>query len=74
MTDVKAEADFKKCGAGSAECCIFLVGGPSGAECARGSSLHATLVARAPTMRAKRAPTAEFPDCQVAPPSKKAPA
>ena len=61
----EAVADFKKCGAGSAECCIFLMGGPNGAMCARYTELHNTLVMRQATMNAKRAPTEPFPECQL---------
>ncbi len=64
--EIEAVADFKKCGAGKgADCCIFLVGGSGGAECARYTSLHNTLVIKSSTMNAKRAPTLPFPDCQT---------
>ncbi len=67
MNETKAVADFKKCGAGrEADCCIFLVGGGKGAECARFTDLHNTLAMRAANgMAAQRAPTAEFPACQL---------
>lgn len=55
-------ADFKKCGAGSERCCIFLTGGPTGACCERYSGLRTTLIFR--TMNAKRHPTKMFPACQ----------
>lgn len=59
-------ADFKKCGAGDeAECCMFLVGGPSGAECARFGTLRNTLIFR-DGMTAQRHPIESFPECQKA--------
>ncbi len=59
-------ADLDKCGAGKeAECCVFLMAGPDGIECARGTGLHDTLVERIPTMTAKRYPTIEYPYCQL---------
>ena len=61
-----AVADLKKCGAGSADCCIFLVVGDNGAECARFTPLHNTLTDRAGRglMKAQYAPTSPYPDCQ----------
>ena len=59
------KADFKACGAGrGAECCKFLVAGIAGAECARGSCLEKTLLART-DMIAQRVPTQEYPSCQI---------
>lgn len=63
--DSAIKAEPKKCGAGKgAECCIFLMCGPKGFECARFGSLHAYLAART-DMHAKRNPTAPFPTCQI---------
>lgn len=60
---MNAVADFQKCGAGQGElCCIFLVGGPAGAECARDGSLRDFLISK--DMRAKRQPVKMFPACQ----------
>ncbi len=66
-----AVADFKKCGAGTADCCIFLIGGANGAECARFTPFHNVLAARAAKglMRAQYAPhgSVGYPDCQPNP-------
>lgn len=63
--EIKAQADFKKCGAGQgAECCIFLISGTDGAECARFGGLHSILVSRT-DMTARRQPAQEFPECQL---------
>lgn len=62
-SSMNAVADFQKCGAGQGElCCIFLVGGPAGAECARDGSLRDFLISK--DMRAKRQPVKMFPACQ----------
>jgi len=59
-----AIADPKKCGAGlGKECCIFLVAGSNGFECARYSSMRYDLQFR--TMNAKRDPSAPYPLCQI---------
>lgn len=54
------------CGLGQgAECCRFLVAGPEGLSCARGTVFHDQLVARGSTMHAQRTPTAAYPQCQL---------
>jgi hypothetical protein len=60
-----AVADLVRCGAGrGAECCIFLVVGAGGPECARFTrGLHWTLVFRREQMQARREPRALYPGC-----------
>lgn len=58
------KADYIKCGGGQgAECCIFSVGGPNGAECARHGSLRWTLIFKK-EMVAQRNPPEAYPSCQ----------
>ena len=52
-----------RCGVGMVECCAFLTVGSAGFECERGGPLDHHLRARASTMRAKRIPVENFPDC-----------
>ena len=62
----EAVVDFKRCGAGKgADCCIFLIAGRNGFECARDGSLYFTLVSRKTQMTAQREPTEPFPACQL---------
>jgi len=70
MTD-KPPGFFKRCGIGKgADCCIFLIVGRNGFECARDTSGHDTLVLRKHQgMVAQREPTEPFPGCQLAIPA-----
>lgn len=59
-------ADFKKCGAGRGpDCCIFLVCGPDGLECARFGNLRNLILARQSGMNAQRNPAEMYPQCQL---------
>lgn len=58
--------DARGCGMGrGADCCIFLVVGADGFECARESDMAGALVARQPEMTSKRMPTAPIPECRL---------
>lgn len=60
----KKEAQI--CGMGSgADCCVFLVAGISGFECARQTSLRNTLINSRPRMTAQRIPTEPIPYCRT---------
>lgn len=64
----QAVADFRECGGGKEEeCCIFLVAGPGGLECARFSSLRWHLIARAVAgdFSAQRRPVEMYPRCKL---------
>ena len=67
LEDLGAEnaiPDPVKCGAGKgADCCIFLVAGPKGFECARYQSLRYSLIFRKDSMNAKREPVEAYPAC-----------
>lgn len=60
--EYEATPDHVKCGAGQGEkCCIYLVCGAQGFECARFSSLRMSLIFK--TMNAKRRANRLFPAC-----------
>lgn len=62
----KAVGDPDRCGAGRGEqCCIFLICGAQGFECARFSSMRVPLIFRRDKMTAKRQPTESYPNCQL---------
>ncbi len=57
------------CGMGrGADCCIFIVVGGGGFECAR-ESMGEQLRRNQPNMNAKRMPTEPIPDCRLADPN-----
>lgn len=57
--------DATACGMSrGADCCIYLLVGPSGFECARETNLKQTLIARQPSMKSKRMPAELIPDCR----------
>jgi hypothetical protein len=59
-------ADFKKCHAGEKEmCCAYLILNADGFQCARGTSMQATIQAKtkSPEWTAKRLPVKPFPEC-----------
>ncbi len=56
--------DVWACGAGKEEkCCIFILAGPNGIYCGRGTTLEATLRIRRPMMVAQRVPEEPYPLC-----------
>lgn len=60
-----AQADLKKCGASTEDCCVFLVVGAEGPECERFGSLRWDIIFKKDKMRAIREPTALYPECQL---------
>lgn len=60
------EPDFKKCGAGrGSQCCVFLVMGPWGFQCARKGPLDSGIRRSVPRLKAKRIPTEDYPGCMI---------
>ena len=59
--------DFRKCGAGTPECCVFFAVSPNGPTCEYYTQLRPTILDRVKNrqMRAQRIPEAPFPGCQL---------
>lgn len=64
VDEVDPIPDPEKCGMGKGpDCCIFLVAGAGGFECARNGPNHFNLQWRKNKMTAQREPTAVYPNC-----------